>query len=83
MNAEPTRRSPPTPAAIAQVGRSDLTPARKVVEELYLLIYNRLPDSEELGVRRLASSKGHRRATPAVEDLMWALINSPEFVFED
>ena len=66
---------------MARLASSDLAPA-KVVEELYLLIYNRLPDAEEVafGVELMDGKGGRRRA---VEDLTWALINSPEFVFED
>ena len=65
----------------ARLAASDLPP-RKVVEELYLLIYNRPPDAEEFdyGASLFDGPAGRRRA---VEDLMWALLNSPEFVFED
>ena len=57
-------------------------PAPKVVEELYLLVYNRMPDEEErsFAISLFERPGGRRRA---VEDLAWALINSPEFVFED
>ncbi len=65
----------------ARLAASDLPP-RKVVDELYLLVYNRPPDPEELdyGASLFDDPLGRRRA---VEDLMWALVNSPEFVFED
>ncbi len=65
----------------AKLAASD-RPPEKAVEELYLLIYNRPPDDEEraFGVSLFNQPGGRRRA---VEDLMWALINSPEFVFED
>jgi Protein of unknown function (DUF1553)/Protein of unknown function (DUF1549) len=66
---------------VAKLAASDLSPA-KVVEELYLLVYNRMPDAEEsaYGMVLFDGPGGRRRA---VEDLTWALINSPEFVFED
>jgi hypothetical protein len=56
---------------------------RTIVEELYLLAYARLPTDEEqaVGVSLFAGPRADRRA--AVEDLLWALINSPEFVFKD
>jgi hypothetical protein len=66
---------------MAGLAKSDLDPAR-VVEELYLLIYNRRPDEEEVAYgKSLIEGPGGRRR--AIEDLAWALINSPEFVFED
>ena len=54
-----------------------------IVEELYLLTYARLPTEEEraVGVSLFAGLAAARR--PAVEDLLWALLNSAEFVFKD
>ena len=58
-------------------------PPSAIVEELYLLTYARLPTDEEreVGVSLFAGATTGRRA--AVEDLLWALLNSPEFVFKD
>ena len=58
-------------------------PPQKIVEELYLLCYGRWPDAEEtaLGQQVFAASGATRRQ--ATEDLLWALINTPEFVFND
>lgn len=55
----------------------------EIIEELYLLTYCRLPtDSEKAAARlRFEQSGSNRRAI--IEDLMWALINTPEFVFND
>jgi hypothetical protein len=55
----------------------------KVVEELYLLVYSRLPDESEreIGRRLLAENETSRRQ--AAEDLLWALLNTPEFMFKD
>jgi len=65
----------------AKLAASDRPPA-KVVEELYLLVYNRPPDGEErdYGSALFGGPGGRRRAA---EDLLWALINSPEFVFKN
>ena len=55
----------------------------QIIDYTYLLVYGRHPDPEELEVgRRLFAEKEitRRRAT---EDLMWALINTPEFMFKD
>lgn len=65
----------------AQLAKSDKTP-REIVEELYLWTFSRLPDPEEraLGAALFHDKAGRRRA---VEDLLWALVNSAEFVFID
>ncbi len=56
---------------------------RELVEELYLLAYNRYPTEEEssVGSSLFEGPKADRRL--AVEDLLWALVNSAEFVFKD
>lgn len=66
----------------AKLAASDKSPA-EIVEELYLRIYCRPPDAEEsaLGVGLFQAENADRRQ--AVEDLMWALLNTPEFVFKD
>lgn len=66
----------------AKLADSKKTPA-EIVDELYLLAYNRTPTKEEaeLCVARF-EKKGATRRT-ATEDLMWAIINTPEFVFID
>ena len=66
---------------IAHLAGSDLS-AEKVVEQLYLLVYNRFPDAEETSYGKALVEEPKRRRR-ALEDLAWALINSPEFVFED
>jgi Protein of unknown function (DUF1553)/Protein of unknown function (DUF1549) len=56
-------------------------PAAEIVDELYLVVYCRPPNVEER-----ASALRRFEAVPrrqAVEDLMWALLNTPEFVFKD
>lgn len=68
--------------AAAQLAASDLTPAQ-IVEELYLSVYSRFPDEEELniGVALYDTEGADRRAV--TEDLLWSLLNTPEFVFKD
>ena len=67
-------------AALLAQGKSS---PREIVDELYLLTYNRFPTEEErsLGISLFVGDKTDRRA--AVEDLLWALLNSAEFVFKD
>jgi hypothetical protein len=56
---------------------------RDIVEELYLLAYSRFPTDPErvVGESLFTGTKVDRRG--AVEDLLWALLNSAEFVFKD
>ncbi len=66
----------------ARLAASAKTP-REIVEELYLLAYGRLPADDERGVcLKLFEEKGNGRRR-AAEDLLWALLNTPEFVFKD
>jgi hypothetical protein len=64
------------------LARSKRSP-REIVEDLYLLTYNRYPTEDEssVGVSLFEGPKADRRI--AVEDLLWALLNSAEFVFKD
>lgn len=66
---------------IAKLVASDAVP-QAIVEELYLATYARLPTADELNtvLPWFADPRGTRRAA---EDLLWALINTPEFLFED
>jgi hypothetical protein len=66
----------------AKVAGTD-TPPSQIVEDLYLAVYSRYPTEEELKIGvGLYENEGMsvRRAT---EDLLWALLNTPEFVFKD
>lgn len=64
------------PARLAASERS----LREVVEEAYLLTYCRFPTQEENArAEQLLASASSRRT--GVEDLFWALMNTPEFLF--
>jgi hypothetical protein len=66
----------------AQLAGSDLPPER-IVEEVYLLVYSRLPDEAEREIGRDVFAEPETNRRRATEDLMWALLNTPEFVFKD
>lgn len=53
----------------------------KIVEEIYLLVYARFPTSAELQKSVALLPDTDRR--PAIEDLFWGLLNTPEFLFID
>ncbi len=66
---------------VAELAKSDRKP-EAMIEELYLLTYSRFPDDEEqaFALEHFEEAGDRRRA---IEDLLWALLNSPEFVFKD
>jgi hypothetical protein len=67
---------------VARLATTDLPPA-KLVEEMYLLVYSRLPTAEERDVALKLFEDPQSNRRQAIEDLLWALLNTPEFVFKD
>ncbi|MBI3865032.1 MAG: DUF1553 domain-containing protein [Planctomycetia bacterium] len=66
------------PAKLAVANESP----EKIVEEAYLLVYSRPPrDDEKQGALEFLGKTDQRRR--AIEDLFWALLNTPEFLFLD
>ncbi len=66
----------------AQLAKTEL-PTAAVVESLYLSIYSRRPtEAESKTAVALFVAEGVVRRQ-VIEDLMWALLNTPEFVFKD
>ena len=55
----------------------------ELVDELYLLAYCRFPTDTERAAATKRFDKPNATRRTAAEDLMWALINTPEFVFND
>jgi hypothetical protein len=47
------------------------------------LAYSRLPDDEERNIGRQLFAEKETSRRQATEDLMWALLNTPEFIFKD
>jgi hypothetical protein len=66
----------------AALAKSTKSPA-EIVQELYLLVYSRLPTEEEKAecVKLFADKNITRRQ--ATEDVLWSLLNTPEFIFND
>ncbi|MEX2113252.1 MAG: DUF1549 and DUF1553 domain-containing protein [Pirellulales bacterium] len=65
----------------AQLAAGERTPA-EIIETLYLATYSRFPTAEELAdVTPIIEQHPNRRQ--ATEDLLWALMNTPEFIFKD
>lgn len=58
------------------------TPPAEILEEIYLAVYGRHPDEQEKSIgRSIFESREDPRQ--AAEDLLWALLNTPEFLFKD
>jgi hypothetical protein len=55
----------------------------ELIEEIYLLVYSRLPDAEERAVGQRLFAEPNLPRRRAAEDLLWALLNTPEFEFKD
>ncbi len=66
----------------SKLAASKATPA-EIAEALYLTVYSRRPSANETAfiVGLLAEKNANRRAV--CEDVLWAMINSPEFLFKD
>ncbi len=64
----------------ARLAKSDAKP-EQIIEELYLACYSRLPDAEEMKIATSAFSAKDATRQTAVEDVLWSLLNSAEFVF--
>ena len=62
------------------LSKSELPP-EKIIEELYLACYSRLPTAEEVGIAGKALDVGVANRQAAIEDVLWSLLNSAEFVF--
>lgn len=66
----------------ARLAHSEFT-NDEVATDLYLAIYSRLPtDEERLEAVRFLSGKADTRRV-AIEDLIWAMLNTPEFIIQN
>ena len=67
---------------IASLAQSDLS-HEAIITDLYLATYSRYPDpiESEIASNVLANTKDTKERQAAIEDLLWALINTAEFVF--
>lgn len=63
----------------SRLAKSD-QPPEKIVEELYLSAFSRFPTESELKTASTIFTKESATRQTAAEDLLWALLNSAEFV---
>jgi hypothetical protein len=66
----------------ARLAAGEMAPPQ-IVEELYLSVYARYPDEKELQLATELFDKSTDGRRQACEDLLWALLNTPEFLFKD
>jgi hypothetical protein len=65
---------------VARLAKSEAKP-EQIIEELYLACFSRLPDAEEMAIARKAIDVGVQNRQAGIEDVLWSLLNSAEFVF--
>jgi hypothetical protein len=66
----------------ARLAKTDMT-AAEIVEELYLAAFSRRPTADERAyAEQLVTAAGDSRRA-VIEDILWAMINSPEFVIQN
>jgi mono/diheme cytochrome c family protein len=63
-----------------RLAKSTLKP-EQILEELYLACYSRLPTVEESAIAGKALNVDAVKRQAAIEDVLWSLLNSAEFVF--
>lgn len=82
MNAPDLQRKVAAEGGRAATLAAKLAPP-EIVDELYVLVYSRRPTDDEMKVclRIFDERPDNKRAV--TEDLLWALINTPEFIFKD
>jgi hypothetical protein len=74
--------SSPSGRAAQLVADKTLTAEQKV-RRIFLLVYSRAPKPAELerALRHLASGKAPGEEKALLEDLLWALLNTKEFMY--
>lgn len=65
-----------------RLAASDLQPDA-LIRHIYLTIYSRPPTAEEIMTILPEFSVAERPRKQVIEDLMWSLINTPEFIYKD
>ncbi len=60
---------------------ADKRPAEAKIRELYRWVYAREPNDDELQIATAHLAKHRKNVRPAYEDIVWALINTKEFLF--
>jgi hypothetical protein len=65
---------------VSRLARSD-KPPREVIDELYLSTLSRYPTEKERAIMLKVFEEGSEDRQGAVEDVLWALLNTRGFVY--
>lgn len=65
----------------ATLARDQSRPHEAKLRELYLLAFGRPPQADELAIALAHIEKNEKEPNKAYEDIVWALINTKEFLF--
>ena len=65
-----------------RLAKSDSTP-EKIIEELYLAAFARFPNPTEIADLVAEFGKPNTDRKKLVEDILWSMVNSPEFTHKD
>jgi hypothetical protein len=65
-----------------RLAKSDRTPAQ-IMEELYLATFSRFPSPEELKSLEAEFAKPDQDRGVLIQDILWSMLNSPEFTHKD
>jgi hypothetical protein len=65
-----------------RLASSDKTP-EAIIEELYLTIFNRPPKADEIKDLKSEFERPKTDRRQLIEDLMWSMLNAPEFLYLD
>ncbi len=83
MNAENLyRKVTSDQGRAAALAASELPPA-EIIRQLYRSVYSREPTAEELKYTTGLFKKEDSTRRAVIEDILWALLNTPEFVYQD
>lgn len=88
MNAAKIQKRITADGSKCQILADSDMPPDQIIQDLYLTVFNRTPDESEIAALQAefqslknANDKVERRKL--IEDLMWSMVNSPEFLYLD
>jgi hypothetical protein len=81
LNSSEVQDKIASPSGRAALLASDKRPTEAKIRELYRWVYSREPNADELQIAVAHLAKHRSAPRPAYEDIVWALINTKEFLF--
>jgi hypothetical protein len=81
LNSSEVQDKIANPSGRAALLATDKRPVEVRIRELYRWVYSREPNTDELQIAEAHLSKHTKDTKSAYEDIVWALINTKEFLF--